>query len=48
MLVDPHSVPDIAAAIVHLLQHPEERVKTALAGRGKDKRLLQWENWFRN
>jgi glycosyltransferase involved in cell wall biosynthesis len=35
MLVDPHSVPDIAAAIVHLLQHPEERVKTALAGREK-------------
>jgi glycosyltransferase involved in cell wall biosynthesis len=35
MLVDPHSVPDIAAAIVHLLLHPEERIKTALAGRKK-------------
>jgi glycosyltransferase involved in cell wall biosynthesis len=37
MLVDPHSVPDIAAALVHLLLHPEERIITAQAGREKIK-----------
>lgn len=37
MLIDPHNVPDLAAAIVYLLQHPEARTKTAQGEREKIK-----------